>query len=178
MQSRKVSIFSKYFKEIRALQKRAFPKEEQYPLPILLLLSLQKSVNYTAYYDAETLCGISYTAETDDMIYVLYLAVNDKLRSKGYGTKILDVIRSCRVNKTVCLNVESLDEMAENNEQRKKRYEFYYRNGFHDTEHFLEDKTGRYAILAAGGDFSADSYKEAIRRLWMNLYKPKIYSYY
>ena len=55
------------------------------------------------------------------MMYVLYLAVNDKIRSKGYGTLMLKHLNEMSGNKEITLNIESLDENADNYKQRVKR---------------------------------------------------------
>lgn len=174
MQTKNISIGSENLKEIRALQSAAFPKAEQYPFPVLLLISLQKSVKYTAYYDGENFCGISLCAYTDEVVYVLYLAVCDNLRSSGYGTKILDMIKSEANGRTLCLCVEPLDETAENYEQRKRRYAFYFRNDFYDTGYLVKVGTESYAVLASGGSFSQEGCEEAISRLSFRIFHPEL----
>ena len=71
------------YKDVRRLMKTAFPRNELIPLWVLNILALRKSINFRAFYDDEQFCGIMYTAENDKYIYVLYLAVNDQIRSKG-----------------------------------------------------------------------------------------------
>lgn len=170
----KVSLWAKDYKAYKALQKRAFPPEEQYPFWVLRLLVCRKGIDYLAHYENDLFCGISYTSSTDSMIYVLYLAVNDEIRSKGYGTKILNQLKEMSAGKEVTLNVEPLDEKADNYSQRVRRMEFYMRNGFHDTGYRLVDTTGEYAILSTTDNFAIKEYKKAITQIGMNLYKPKV----
>lgn len=174
MESRKISVFSKDYPVCKALQKRAFPKEEQYPLWALHLMAARKGVDYLAFYDEGLFCGIAYTSVTDRMIYVLYLAVNDALRSQGYGTQILSLLKEQNPEKEITLNIEPLDERSENYEQRKRRMAFYRRNGFCDTGYCLADMTGEYSILSTADNFSAADYKKAIAQIGMNFYKPKV----
>jgi len=174
MQTKKVSIFTKDFRKQKELQKRAFPKEEQYPFWVLRLMACRKGIDYFAHYDNDLFCGISYTSSTDKMMYVLYLAVNDKIRSKGYGTLMLKHLNEMSGNKEITLNIEPLDENADNYEQRVKRMEFYERNGFRDTGYHLVDVTGEYAILSTADNFSVEDYKKAISKIGMSMYKPKI----
>ena len=63
------------------------------------------------------------------MAFVLYLAVNGEERGKGYGSQILDILKSAYVDKAIVLNIEPIDENAPNAEQRKSRLRFYNRNG-------------------------------------------------
>ncbi len=174
MQSKKLSVFVKDYPSCKALQKRAFPKEEQYPFWVLRFMAMRSGVDYLAFYDEDLFCGLSYTSSTRDMMYVLYLAVNDAIRSKGYGTEILNFLKEKSQGKAIILNVEPLDEQAENYEQRKRRMEFYYRNGFHDTGFRMMDVTGEYSILSTSEHFSIDDYKKAISQIGMNFYKPKV----
>ena len=59
----------------------------------LRVLAFCKSVNFRDFYDDDQFCGVLYTADDNTYIFVLYLAVNDLIRSKGYGTKILDWLK-------------------------------------------------------------------------------------
>ena len=56
---------------------------------------------------------------------------NAKLRSKGYGSRILEEIKKTAGKKEILINVEKPDECAENNMQRVRRIAFYERNGFY-----------------------------------------------
>ena len=70
-------------------------------------------------------------------------------------------------NKEITLNIEPLDENADNYEQRVKRMEFYERNGFRDTGYHLLDVTGEYAILSTAYSFNVEDYKKAICKIGM-----------
>lgn len=101
------------YKDVCRLMRTAFPQNEQIPMWLLRVLAFRKNVNFRVFYEDDQLCGILYTAENDKYIFVLYLAVNDQIRSKGYGTKILDWLKQS-TGKIIVLNVESLDPSAEN----------------------------------------------------------------
>lgn len=60
-----------------------------------------------------------YTTENDKYIYVLYLAVNDQIRSKGHGIKMLNWLKS-DTDKIIVLDAESIDPSAENAQQRER----------------------------------------------------------
>ena len=78
------------YKVVCRLMKTAFPQNEQIPMWLLRVLSFRKNVNFRVFYDDNQFCGVLYMVEDNKYIFVLYLAVNDQIRSKGYGTKILD----------------------------------------------------------------------------------------
>jgi len=92
------------------------------PMWLLSVLAFRKSVNFKAFYDDDQFCGVLYTAEDNKYIFVLYLAVNDLIRSNGYGTKILDWLKE-NTEKIIVLNVESLNPSAPNALQRENELE-------------------------------------------------------
>ena len=81
------------YKDACYLMRTAFPPNEQIPMWLLRVLAFRKNVNFRAFYDDDQFCGVLYTAEDNKYIFVLYLAVDDRIRSKGYGTKILDWLK-------------------------------------------------------------------------------------
>ncbi len=92
------------YKDICRLMRTAFPKNEQIPMWLLRVLAVRRSVNFRAFYEDKQFCGILYTVEDYKYIFVLYLAVNDRIRLKGYGTKILDWLKQ-NTEKIIILNV-------------------------------------------------------------------------
>lgn len=162
------------YSDIESLKRRAFPPIEQVPTWLLLLLALRSSVNDRAFYDGKEFCGFLYTAETDKMIFVLFLAVNDKLRSKGYGTAILNWLKENSSGKDISLNIENPYEKADNCEQRLRRKEFYLRNGFHLTGYQHIEKRERYLILSTQHPFILTDYLSTLKELSCGFYHAHI----
>lgn len=169
-----VSKKLKEYKEIKSLICRAFPKNEQIPMWLLHILAIRKSVEFTAYYNGDLFCGISYAVNNGNLVFVLYLAVNDKIRSKGYGSAIIQYIKQKFSNKVIALNIEPLDTKSDNYAQRVKRFEFYVKNGFVDTHYQISDNSDNYQILATTERLSIKEYKSAIKQLSFGLYSPQI----
>ena len=164
----------KEYAAIKDLISRAFPKNEQISMWLLRLLALRKNVQFLAFYDNRALCGISYTISSKTMVFVLYLAVNDTIRSKGYGSAIIRCLNELYGNKPLSLNVESLDPNADNAVQRVKRVEFYRKNGFEITDYLITDKSGEYLILSTADNFSVSEYRCVIEKFALGFYSPKI----
>lgn len=162
------------YAEIKKLISRAFPKNEQFPMWLLRILAIRKSVDFLAYYDNDLFCGISYTVANDDLVFVLYLAVNDKIRSKGYGSQIIQYIKQMHPDKAAALNIEPLNPNAQNYAQRIKRYEFYKKNGFVDTQYKIVDGGEDYQILSTVNRFPLEAYKTVIKRLSFGFYLPEV----
>ena len=78
--SKKVSKYS----EVLRFMKTAFPSNEQMPIWLLKLLAWQRGVNFNAYYDESSLCGISYTVENKTMVFGFNLVEQRKNRIRFY----------------------------------------------------------------------------------------------
>ncbi len=150
----------KIIKEIKKLYFLAFPKEARSPFLLLRLKTLDKNSDFSAIYDNDTFVGFIYSYLYKDLIYVLYFAIDEKVRSNGYGSKALDILKEKYSGKRICLNIEAIDDKATNAKQRIKRKEFYLKNEFKDA--FVKTREGGlfYELLTYNGDVSFDDYFE------------------
>lgn len=73
--------------------------------------------------------------------YLMYLAVNDRIRSKGYGTQILTHLKATYPAQTLVLEIEHPDPKATNTKQRFARLQFYLKITF--TKRHTWPLTGR-----------------------------------
>ena len=161
-------------KDVCRLMRTAFPPNEQIPMWLLRVLAFRKSVNFRVFYEDDQFCGVLYTAENDKYIFVLYLTVNDRIRSKGYGTEILDWLKQ-NTGKIIVLNVESLNPSAENALQREKRISFYSRNGIFDAGCRFVDGGETYSVLASDIEhFDSREYEMLLRGFSFGTYKKHI----
>ena len=162
------------YDEVKRLYLSAFPEAERFPLWVLRLLAHRKGVDFLAYYDGDGFCGFTFSIAHKDVLFVLYLAVNDKVRSKGYGSAILAKLAQEAMGKTIMLNVERPDDQAENAGQRERRLKFYVKNGYFDTGYIMREKGGDYLILSTSEEFAPDDLSEALKHLSFGLYAIKI----
>ncbi len=162
-------------RDIIRLMKTAFPRNEQVPYLLLRLLTLHKDVHLRTFAEESQLCGIVYTIEDDKYIFVLYLAVVDQFRAKGYGSQILQWLKA-NTTKVIVLNVESTETSAPNALQREKRIAFYKRNGITDTNHTFAEGGERYTVLSSDCTrFNAREYEKLMKRFSLGLCRRKIY---
>lgn len=154
----KVGFWSRDLLPINELYNEAFPSEEQLPMPVLLSMAKRKSVDYLAFYDEKTLAGTVFMVYGEKMVYIIYLAVNAKVRSRGYGSAILDWITAANPGKQLVLEIETVQSSFENYEQRVRRRDFYFKNGFHDSAVRGIENDVIYDILCTEGDFDAEGF--------------------
>ena len=150
---------------IKDLYVTAFPANERMPLCFLLSKAKKDFVSFLAFYDEDAFVGFTYLAEHRDMTYVLYLAVNAQTRSKGYGTRILERIGSMYPGNRIILDIEPLDDAADNSEQRIKRRAFYLRNCFASAGFTMIDGSSEYEVLVKGGTCSQAECAAIFKRL-------------
>lgn len=156
------------------LLSKSIPRNERIPKIAVNVLATREMINYYSFYDANTIVGLIYYMETDKLIYILYLAVNPKIRSKGYGSKILDWIKNKSNGRPLVIDLESIDESAPNIEQRIKRLNFYKKNGFILSNIVIEFRGSKYSLMSTSSNISIDDYKELIKQSTFNMYKPNI----
>ena len=148
------------YEDVVEIYKNSFPKVEQFPLWLLRIMSHLKGINSYAFRDGDDLCGFAYFLVNDETVFILFLAVNAKVRSKGYGSQIISWIKETYPNKEIFLDVEKPDENSENNHQRIKRIEFYRRNGIFDTNQSFTYDDVTYEILCTDKNFTEEDYNE------------------
>ena len=137
LESRDVTRRLPQYREVIDLYRRAFPSEERIPLWHMRLMSLRRDVRLRAWLDDGALVGLTYTVSRPTMLWLFYFAVNDAVRSRGYGSRILSHLRQEAEGRTIVLEIEPLDDGAPNIEQRRRRRSFYERTGFTPTGYRL-----------------------------------------
>ncbi len=159
-------------KQARALYHTAFPKEERLPWWLLRLNARRSGIDLTAFLDGDTFCGFTASVTADRMHFLLFFAIPDDLRGRGYGSAILSQLR--QTYETVTLNVELLDPKADNFEQRKRRFAFYHRNGFVDTCYHVWEVGGKFRVLGTDPQLDVAAYKNIFRKLSLGLWDVRL----
>ncbi|MDU7942566.1 MAG: GNAT family N-acetyltransferase [Streptococcus salivarius] len=156
------------FKKVASLYEAAFPVEERLPLWQLSWNSLKRGQSFLAYFDQGVFIGFTYVICTDNLVYLLFLAVEESKQSQGYGSQILaQVKKEARVRPCV-LTIEPMDEKdASNRNQRLKRLAFYERNGYQLLKHFYFEGTERYQILTTDKRLSLVDLERALAKTFL-----------
>ncbi|MEM6452613.1 MAG: GNAT family N-acetyltransferase [Cyanobacteria bacterium P01_D01_bin.105] len=146
--------------KIESLYKDAFPKNERAPLWFLRYKAKQSNVAFNSLYDNESWIGLLYTIECGDILLVIYFAIDASCRSGGYGTKVLTALREGHPDKRIVLNIERIDEQADNNAQRVKRKRFYEKNGYTSTGIIVEELGQPFEMLILGGSITLEETRQ------------------
>lgn len=148
------------------LYREAFPGAQRIPVWLLHYKLKKGKEGFSILYEDDTWIGLIYTTEYKDIVFVQFLAISELLRSVGYGGKVMESMRDMQSGKRIVLNIEELDERAENYQQRIKRKAFYEMNGFSSSGYFVKEPEGRHEMLVLGGSVS----KEEIEAMYKNIF--------
>lgn len=145
----KLTPYSKEYKEAKSTYLKSFPKVEQVPFWSLKFIANRKCVDFLCYYDSNNnYIGFSYSIHNKTDLMILYFAVDESARSKGYGTKIIKYLQNKDKIQNTVLDIESPLENCKNIEQRIRRYNFYKRLNFHSTDSEIIEPECKYLILS------------------------------
>lgn len=158
--------------QAKALYMEAFPRQERIPWWLLMLSSRRKDIDLTAWMEGDTLCGMTASVTEGKDHFLLFFAVAQSLRGQGYGSKILQQLRSAY--DTVTLNVELLDPGADNYVQRQKRFAFYGRNGFVDTGCHVWEIGGKFRVLSTRQQLDVPAYRKFFKKLTFGLWRVRV----
>lgn len=142
--------------EVKGLYTDVFPGHERIPFWLLMRRARLSSVEFLAYYDEDRFVGFTYLVRIDDLAYLFYLAVNPKIHSKGYGSRILQSLEDQHPDCRIGLDIEAVTASAENYEQRVKRRDFYLKNGYACSGHEMIDRDGTYEVMVKNGSCTTE----------------------
>ena len=92
-----------------------------------------------------------------------YLAVAKNRRGQGIGSKILQKMREQYQGKGLFLEIEIVDDSAENYEERKRRKQFYLANGMKPMNVFVELFGVDMELLGYDCSLTFEEYREFYR---------------
>ena len=152
--------------QMKRLYETAFPEGEQIPWDDLIRLVEEMPLDFTAYYDDGDFIGFTIVYPRKSFNWYWYFAVRDELRGKGYGQQILTMLLEHYKGQTCVLDMESPTQVCDNITQRKRRHEFYLRNGFRDTYVYRTYNDITMTIMMIGpGTFTMNDWDEIVEEL-------------
>lgn len=140
----------------RDLYLEAFPEEERFPFDVLTGLTADPDCRFMWMDVDGSFKGIAYVILTDDLLFLLYLAVTPGDRDCGLGSDALWLVKRMAGGRRVFLNAEAVDEQADNIGQRLRRTRFYDRNGFAPQCTYRTPDGQRYLLFSWGGSVTPE----------------------
>ena len=155
---------------------QSFPQDERRDFSLIYELIEKEKFSFFVIIDEQENnkpVGIISLWDFSNFAYIEHFAVKKNLRNKGYGSKILDIIKE-NTHKLIIIEVE-----PSNSVDAIRRINFYKRKGFTIVDEKYTQPSyspGRKAIsmqlmITANDSFQQFSIKEIISVLYHNVYK-------
>lgn len=149
-----------------------FPPLERKPLPILHAHIDSGRYECLGLEDGGQILGYAYFYRVENIYLFDYLAIEESIRDKGIGSIFLGKLNEyLKDAESVIGEVEdfekAINEVAK--AEQLRRYNFYLKNGFHDTEVTVSLYGVNYRILEAKTNIIHDS--DYIRKAYSKIYK-------
>ncbi len=166
---------SKDKEKIKEIYTSSFLKKDRMPFWLMLIMAKMRNTEFISFYDKDTLCGFVYMATVQNLTFVMFLAVDENIRSKGYGSRILDKIQSMHPDSKIIISIERCDEDAKDIEQRLRRKKFYINNGYIETGYLVELAKKKQEIIIKNGEFDEDEFSLFFKKYSNGTMKPKLW---
>lgn len=158
-----------WFPQVKALYESAFPANERIPIKHLLDDKIKRE--FWAFFDGDLFCGFSNSITHGSITNIVYFAVVPELRSRGYGSKILQAIRKQHPDTRIVVDIEVEEDSkdTEELERRNRRREFYTRNGFDAAPVEYHWQGEHYRLLSAGGTVTEKEFRDFWKEILKNV---------
>lgn len=168
----KIDENTKNLEEIKQLYMDAFPFEERVPFYIMLLVGNDRGVEFLSIYDDDTWLGFIHTLVGEKLSYIFYFAIDSSLRQSGYGSKIIREYK--KIHPKLSLAIEPIEDNSDNIRQRKKRLEFYEKNGFETLDTRVVEMGVEFELMGAKGmEIKESDYKSLVKKFFDSFSKDK-----
>lgn len=153
--------YNEQLAKIQELYREAFPAIERKPFAVITEKRQEGTAEILAL-EAENgeFLGLAISVLYKDMVLLDYFAVSPELRGKGAGSAAFQLLKQRYAEKRFFLEIERTGVEAENALQRKRRKEFYLRNGMMETPLLVELFGTEMEILTASCPISYEEYYE------------------
>lgn len=149
-----VSLFSQNRHKVKDIYTSSFRKEDRMPFLLMLMMACLRSTKFISFCEEDMIRGFGYLATINKITFVMFFAVDEHARSKGYGSRILNEIQSLYPNNKIIITIESCDKDAANVEERLNRKKFYLKNGYVETGYMVKLGAQKQEVLIKNGKFN------------------------
>lgn len=115
---------------LQRLYTHAFPRAERKPFAVIRRMFREKKSDIWCILVDGKFAGLATTVNGDDLILIDYFAIDEKRQGQGFGRAAMECLLSLYRDRGVFLEIEAPDRPGLDQEQRKKRKEFYLSCGF------------------------------------------------
>lgn len=166
---------SRFWDKVNVLAKEAFPPEEYLAPSKLVEMAKDDSFDFLALLDNDSFVGFMVVKIYQDIAYLFFLAIDSSYRSKGYGSRAIETLKTEYPGKKHVVDFEMLDDKAANSKQREKRREFYLRNGYKETGLFISYLGVDYEVFCMDEDFEPEVFRAMMKTIRVEGFNPRYF---
>ncbi|MCM1506929.1 MAG: GNAT family N-acetyltransferase [Ruminococcus flavefaciens] len=177
MYFKKLNRNSKDIPLLEKLNSQAFPKNERIDIDDMFCFPEESGREVIGIYTEDEFSGFIITIKLIKCVYICYLAVCPEKRSQGIGGQALKMLKEYYPDCQIVVDFEAPDENSENNQQRIRRRNFYYRNGFFATGYYQFYMETEFEIACSETDFDKAGFEILISEIHKVApdFNPKLY---
>lgn len=149
--------------KIYKLYRSAFPRSERKPFSMIRKMSRKGKTDVWYCSDNGEFIGLAITINGPDRILLDYFAIDDKHRSGGYGSRILQMLAERYSPMTLFGEIENVVDPGEDLELRKRRKAFYLRNGLKEMKVMVYLFGVKMELLTTGESMTFEEYRNFYR---------------
>jgi hypothetical protein len=108
------------YKDVKDLYSQTFRREKQAPFWFVTWKSKKEFVDFLSIYDGDDWIGFICLITEENLTYLMYLEIDEKVKIKGYESKVMSAIRVKYFSNRIILAFEEIHS------KMRKRLSFKY----------------------------------------------------
>lgn len=149
---------NKQIEMIYELYMEAFPEDERKPFEMIQQKTEEGKMEILAIDEAGEFKGLAISIFYKDLVLIDYFAISAECRGQGIGGKAIELLKERYSDRRMFLEVEVIDEKAENNAERIRRKAFYHNHGLRDAKIYVSLFGVEMELLTVDCRISYDEY--------------------
>ena len=157
---RSIDRSSPVLPELFRLYRASFPLIERVDFNIYLN-DQTGTLDILGFFHEEAFCGFAALMTYGDLSQILYFAIEEKLRGRGYGAVALEAMRESYGTGRIMADLEDPLTQAPGSPERaerERRIHFYQRNDYQLTDVRFEWEKENYVMMISGGALTMKEY--------------------
>lgn len=165
----------RYWNNVNLLAIESFPSEEYLDPLKIIEMTKKEDLEFLSLVDDNNFVGFMVIKTFNILTYLFFLAIDKQYQSQGYGTQAIQLLKKKYPNKIHTVDLEMINDLANNKEQRIKRKNFYLRNGYKETGLYLSYLNVEYEVLCTDDNFDMNMFKEMMESFNIEGFYPKYF---
>ena len=159
---------------IYKLYMESFPENERKPFQLIEEKVKEGKMEILAIEEEGRLVGLAIAILYQDMVLLDYFAMHQNDRGKGLGGEAIEQLKKRYQNKRLFLEIEILDERADNYNERVRRKAFYLNHGLSEAKIYVLLFGVEMEILTVQCDMTYEEYRSVYIGTFGETFEDKI----